>query len=359
MIVHTIRAAQAADHVTRVMVSTDDPEIASVARRFGAGVIDRPAALATDEATSESALLHALEHLAETEGYSPDILCFLQCTSPLTSDADIDGVLEAMINERADTALAVTRFHYFLWGRDASGELVGINHDKAVRLRRQDREPEYLETGAIYAMQAAGFRDVKHRFFGKTVMYDMPLSRVLEIDDPEDFEIAEARLAQLRARHSHLPDRIDALVFDFDGVFTDDRVFVDQDGGESVACSRSDGMGIELLRNAGVPMLVLSKEQNSVVARRCEKLKLEHFHGEDLKLPKLQSWLLDHGFDPAHVVYVGNDINDLEPMAAVGCSVAPADAHPRVLAAASIVLNAKGGRGAIRELADRILGRTL
>lgn len=356
LIAHTIRAAQRASLVNRVAVSTEDAEVAMIARQFGAEVVDRPLELAGDEASSESALVHALEHLEAYDGYRPDVLCFLQCTSPLTTAEDIDGVLGAMLAAGAETALAVTRFHYFIWTEDAAGGMVGVNHDKAVRLRRQDRHAEYLETGSVYAMDAAGFRQARHRFFGTTVVHEIPASRVLEIDDPDDFVVATQRLQATRRTDAALPQPVAGIVFDFDGVFTDDRVLVDEHGTESVRCSRRDGMGIEMLRNAGIPMIVISKERNTVVARRCEKLHLEYRQGHDSKIGALHTWIGDHGLDSAQVIYVGNDVNDLECMAAVGCAVAPADAHPRALEAANVILDAGGGNGAIRELADAILG---
>jgi N-acylneuraminate cytidylyltransferase len=356
LIAHTIRAARAASLVTRVVVSTEDAEIAAIAKRFGADVVDRPLELASDEASSESALLHALDDLETREGYRPDILCFLQCTSPLTAPEDIDNVLRSMISADAETALSVTRFHYFVWRQDADGDAVGVNHDKAVRLRRQDRHKEFLETGAVYAMVADGFRAARHRFFGRTVVHEMPALRVLEIDDPEDFMLAAERLGIKATAAPKLPSRVEGIVFDFDGVFTDDLVLVGEDGTEAVRCSRRDGMGIEMLRKADVPMIVLSKERNPVVARRCEKLRLEYRQGQETKLGALKLWIGERGLDAGHVIYVGNDINDLECMAAVGCAVAPADAHPKALSAASVVLHSKGGKGAIRELADMILG---
>ena len=351
LIAHTINAARAASRVDRVVVSTDDDEIATVALRYGAEVVRRPAELASDTASSEAALLHTLDTLREDEGYEPDLLVFLQCTSPLTTPEDIDGTIARLIDAGADSALAVTAFHYFLWAEHEAGAH-GVNHDKSVRLMRQQRTPEYLETGAVYVMKTAGFRAARHRFFGKTVLFDTPVERRLEIDEPEDFRIAEERIARLRARAPGLPPRVSALVMDFDGVLTDDRVFVSETGEESVVCSRRDGMGIERLRNAGLPMLVISKETNPVVAARCRKLQLPYQHGIEGKLAVLQTWLADNAIDPAETLYVGNDINDLECMAAVGCAVAPQDSHPRALAAAAVVLDADGGRGAIRLLAD-------
>lgn len=358
LVAWTIQAAKRARHVQRVIVSTDDPAIAQVAREHGAEVVERPPELSTDAASSESALLHALDHLERTENYRPELLVFLQCTSPLTEAYDIDGAVEQLLAQQADSACTVTRFHYFVWRTTADGA-EGINHDKRVRLRRQDREPEFLETGAVYVMRVAGFRAARHRFFGKTVLFETPAERVCEIDEPVDLQLAELRLLEQRQRDrlALLPATVGALVMDFDGVLTDDRVSVDQDGRESVTCSRADGMGLELLRKAGLPLLVLSKEQNPVVAARCKKLRVRCEQGIEAKLPALLAYCEELGVAPEHVIYLGNDINDLECMRAVGCGVAVADAHPEALRTARLVLAANGGKGAVRELCELILER--
>ena len=304
-------------------------------------------------------MLHALDFLRHSESYEPDILIFLQCTSPLTAPEDIDGIIEALEREGADTALTVVPFHYFLWRRDDSGDGLGINHDKRARPLRQDREPQYLESGAVYVMKADGFRQARHRFFGKTALYEMPAERRWEIDEPVDLEVAEVLLrSRSRAEHlAALPTRLDALVFDFDGVFTDNRVTVLEEGREAVVCSRGDGMGIELLRKAGWPMVVLSKEPHPIVSARCAKLRLECQQGVDDKLPALARWLDGRGFAPERTLYVGNDINDLTCLTAVGCPVVVADAHPEAARAARIILEKPGGQGALRELAELILSR--
>lgn len=356
LIAHTIAAALRARRVTRVVVSTDDEEIAQVARDHGAEVVMRPPELAGDMARSEDALLHVLDVLETGEGYRPAVIAFLQCTSPLTAPDDIDATVAAVTERGGDSAFTAVPFHYFLWSDGADG-VDGINHDKAVRPMRQERAPEWLETGSVYAMRAAGFRQSGFRFFGTTLLHEIPLEHWQEIDEPADFRIAEERMLRLRRTEAgaRLPARIGALVMDFDGVLTDDRVWIDQDGRESVACSRSDGMGIELLREAGLPMTVISKERNAVVAARCRKLAIEHAHGIADKLPLLREWLAEKGIEPEEAIYVGNDINDLACMHHVGCAVAPADAHPAAREAADIVLGAPGGHGAIRELADLIL----
>lgn len=145
------------------------------------------------------------------------------------------------------------------------------------------------------------------------------------------------------------------LVLDFDGVMTDNRVLVLQDGTEGVFCNRSDGLGIEMLRKAAFPVMVLSKEQNPVVAARCRKLNLECVQGCDDKLSELKRQASARGLAPREIAYVGNDVNDVECMKWVGAPIAVADAYPEALAAARLVTSKAGGLGAVREIAELIL----
>lgn len=145
------------------------------------------------------------------------------------------------------------------------------------------------------------------------------------------------------------------LVLDFDGVLTDNTVTVTSDAVESVTCWRGDGIGTAALIVAGVPVLVLSKERDPVVRVRCEKLGLECHQGVDDKAPALIALLAERGIDPADAAYVGNDTNDLGPLGIVGLPIVVADAHPDVLDSAAYVTTAPGGRGAVREVCDRIL----
>lgn len=146
-----------------------------------------------------------------------------------------------------------------------------------------------------------------------------------------------------------------AIAFDFDGVFTDDRVVVSETGEESVVCSRSDGMGIEQLRIAGIRMTIISKETNPVVLARARKLSLDAVVGCNDKLPEFVAWMHRIGCSPQETAYMGNDVSDLECLTAAGLAIAPADAHPEVLKIAGLTTVHPGGRGAIREVADRLL----
>ncbi|MET8611410.1 MULTISPECIES: N-acylneuraminate cytidylyltransferase [Streptomyces] len=375
LVARAVRECRATRLVTDVVVSTDDQAIAAAARAAGAEVVLRPAAIAGDTATSEAAVLHAMDAHEALHGAVVDTVLLVQCTSPFLVREDIDGVAGAVVEDGADTAVTVAPFHGFVWRDDETGTGggAGVNHDKSYRPRRQDRPQDFLETGAAYAMDAAGFRKHLHRFFGRTELVRTDPARVLEIDDPHDLARAralaplfDADLPHSRHRPSGTPDGalptaddIDAVVLDFDGTQTDDRVLIDSEGREFVSVHRGDGLGIAALRRSGLRMLILSTEENPVVAARARKLRLPVLHGIDRKDLALKQWCEEQGIAPERVLYVGNDVNDLPCFALVGWPVAVASAHDVVRGAARAVTTVPGGDGAIREIASWILGPSL
>jgi len=151
--------------------------------------------------------------------------------------------------------------------------------------------------------------------------------------------------------------KIKLFALDFDGVFTDNRVIIDEDGRESVVCDRSDSLGLKMIREKrpDISVLVISKETNNVVKARCEKLKIACRIGIDDKLTTLKEIITQVKLDPEQVAYMGNDVNDLECIAFAGIGVAVADSDPKLLAVASYITKKNGGRGAIREFVDIIL----
>ncbi|WP_221347771.1 N-acylneuraminate cytidylyltransferase [Streptomyces beigongshangae] len=379
LVARAVRECRAARLVTDVVVSTDDQAIAAAAREAGAEVVLRPAAIAGDTATSEAAVLHAMDAHETLHGSAVDAVLLVQCTSPFIVREDIDAVAGAVVRNGADTALTVAPFHGFIWRDEdeafaaadgghaapapsAAAGGYGVNHDKSFRPRRQDRPQDLLETGAAYCMDAAGLREHKHRFFGRTELVRTDPARVLEIDDPHDLARARALAPLFDAnRPGALPtaEDIDAVVLDFDGTQTDDRVLIDSDGKEFVSVHRGDGLGIAALRRSGLTMLILSTEQNPVVAARARKLKIPVLHGIDRKDLALKQWCEEQGIAPERVLYVGNDVNDLPCFALVGWPVAVASAHDVVRGAARAVTTVPGGDGAIREIASWILGPSL
>lgn len=158
------------------------------------------------------------------------------------------------------------------------------------------------------------------------------------------------------------PSQLDLIVFDFDGVFTDNKVYVMEDGTESVVCDRRDGLGIKMLNNLEIPMFILSTESNNVVNARSKKLGLIAHTSCENKGQFLREYFDKNKIDPANVIYIGNDLNDLESMQLVGFSACPSDSHCEIKDVSSFVLKANGGDGAIRELAEllvlKISGKT-
>ncbi|MFY1677112.1 MULTISPECIES: acylneuraminate cytidylyltransferase [unclassified Streptomyces] len=370
LVARAVRACREAPLVTDVVVSTDDPAVAAAAREAGAEVVTRPPAIAGDTATSEAAVSHALDTYEAARGTPVDVVLLVQCTSPFLTAEDVDAVARAVAEGDAETAVTVAPFHGFLWRAATEGGGQGVNHDKSSRPRRQDRPQDLLETGAAYAMDAAGFREHGHRFFGRTDLVRTDPARVLEIDDPHDLARARALAPLLdgdrpdgrgATASAALPTAgdVDAVVLDFDGTQTDDRVLVDSDGRELVAVHRGDGLGVAALRRRGMPLLILSTEENPVVAARGRKLRIPVLHGVDRKDLALKRWCEERGVVPERVLYVGNDVNDLPCFDLVGWPVAVASAHDAVRAAARVVTTVPGGAGAIREIAGWLLGPDL
>lgn len=153
-----------------------------------------------------------------------------------------------------------------------------------------------------------------------------------------------------------LPKReeIDLIVYDFDGVMTDNRVIVDENGKESAVVSRGDGYGVGMIRRLGIPQMILSTEVNPIVAHRAEKLKIPVVHNVPEKAEALKAYCSENGYEPERVLYIGNDLNDYAAMQLVGYKGAPADAEEEILKIADWVSSKIGGYGVVRELA-RIL----
>lgn len=194
LIAHTIQVLQKANHITRVIVSTNGDDIAAIALEYGAEIIKRPTAIAGDLDSSESAVLHVLTELEKSEDL-PSHICFAQCTSPLTAAEDFDKGVKMMESGDFDSIFSASSSHSFLWKTNETGQAVGINHDeKKPRLMRQEREAEYLESGAFYIFDTLKFQEEKNRFFGRIGICEIPSSRVFELDTEDDFKRAELLL---------------------------------------------------------------------------------------------------------------------------------------------------------------------
>jgi 3-deoxy-D-manno-octulosonate 8-phosphate phosphatase (KDO 8-P phosphatase) len=150
-------------------------------------------------------------------------------------------------------------------------------------------------------------------------------------------------------------DDIDAFVFDFDGVLTNNLVKIDENGKESVSCSRADGLAFDVLRKINKPVYILSTEKNIVVKARAKKLKIPAIQGVVDKVEAIKKLATDNNYSLKNILYVGNDLNDYLVMQLCGYSACPADSHSKIKSVSSIILSTNGGDGIVRELLEEIL----
>lgn len=190
LLAHSIEQARSAGAVQRVLVSTEDAEIAAVAEQYGAEVVRRPAGLATDTAGSLPVLRHALEH-AERTGPAPEYVVFLQCTSPVRRPGDIDGAVAAYRAARADSLFSACVSHACIWQQDPDG-LRSVTYDYRVRQREQEWPRQYRENGSIYVVAPRILKTEPSNWLGgRLAVYEMDVWSSVQIDAPEDFELCE------------------------------------------------------------------------------------------------------------------------------------------------------------------------
>lgn len=355
LIAHSIEHALNADRVTRVVVSTDDHRIADVSRQWGAEVVDRPGSIAGDDAPSEAALIHVLDHLKTKEGYEPELVVFLQATSPVRRPPDVDGAIDALLAAGADSLFSASPQQGFVWRMEPSGP-TSVTYDYTSRPRRQDAARHVTENGSLYVFRPSGLRENRNRLSGQIATYEMGSAEALQIDEEADLLLAEWLLTQFE-HAAEAPDlsAIRLLLLDFDGVLTDNRVLVQQDGSEAVLCNRGDGWGIGMVKKLGVEVVVVSTEKNPVVAARCRKLDIECVQGCSDKGQSVAEIVKQRGRRPEEVAYVANDVNDLPCFPHIGFPIAVADAEWLVKSRACYVTRALGGQGAVREVCDLIV----
>lgn len=190
LIVYSIEHAKASKLVNRIVVSTDDAEIAKISEKNGAEVVVRPKEISNDTASSESALLHVLDHLEEKEGYVPDLVVFLQCTSPIRKKDETDNAIRLLVDSGADSLFSACKNDKFIWELGKEGPK-SINYDYRSRKREQDMPPQFRENGSVYVFRPDILRKYNNRLGGKMIVYEMDYWSSFQIDSQEDWELIE------------------------------------------------------------------------------------------------------------------------------------------------------------------------
>jgi N-acylneuraminate cytidylyltransferase len=309
-------------------------------------VLKRSGASATDTASTESAMIEFAEKLS----YNFDVFCLLQATSPFTKAIDIDNCL-SKIAEGKDSALTVVNTHRFVWNEDGTA----VNYNPKERPRRQDFKGLLIENGAVYVCTKDVLLNQKNRLGNTIGIVKMPEESLHEVDTEQDWIVVENLLieCQKRAKRS---EKITHLVLDVDGVFTNGTIAYTKDGEHTKNFDMRDGMGLEILRQFGVEVMVMTSEQSQLVAKRMEKLKiLQVYLAVKDKYTLLQTLAASQNFSLNNVAYVGDDVNDMANICSVGWSLAPNNAMPEIKQLADVVLSKNSGAGAIREACEFII----
>ena len=374
LVAWSIAAGKQSKMVTRVIVSTDDQEIAAAANQFGAETpFLRPAELAQDKTTDLPVFEHALKWLENKESYKPDVVVQLRPTSPIRPVDCVDNAIKILLDHNdADCVRGVVpagQNPHKMWRISYENEpmapLLQVDGIKEpYNAPRQILPPIYWQTGHIDAIRTSTILQ-KNSMTGERV-YPLIIDPrfTVDIDNLSDWAKYEAvvysgalDMISPGRKHRPMPETIKMIITDFDGVITDGRVWTDENGKETVAASRSDSMRVRQLRERGIEVMILSSEVNNVVSARAEKMGVKAIHGLGLheKGEALKKFLAEKNIDPAQIIYVGNDFNDLPCFEIAGWAVAVADAYPEVIRAADHVLSRQGGYGAVRELCDLVL----
>lgn len=351
LITHSIEQARASSRVGRTVVATDDGEIARIAGDWGAEVVTGPIRPGTDGGSPEPLLLRTLDEIERRHGASPAFTVLLPPACPLRTPEMIDGAIDHLLDRDGDSLVSVHRSPGTLWAEDENGVARPVDDGAAA-----GREPRYAENGSITVTRTADLRQSGSLLGGRIVLHEIPSAYGLRLAGEDDWHVGEALHRRLwTGRGIERLRRVRLLALDFDGVMSDNRVIVLEDGREAVLCSRGDGMGMDLLRAVGLPVVVISKEGNPVVTARCNKLKLRCVQGVGEKLPVLEGIAAELGIAMDEVAFMGNDVNDLTCIRASGVGIAPVDSHPAVLREVDIVTSLPGGLGAVREVADLLV----
>lgn len=356
----TVKAACGCKYIEKVYVATDSKEIREIVGSFKIGkekdifekteIIDRSAESASDTASTEFAMLEFAEN------YEFDSIVLIQATSPLLQADDLDRGIEAFNEDGVDSVLSVVRQKRFHWKNNEHGYAESTNYDVFHRPRRQDFDGYLVENGAFYITSKTDLIKTQNRVSGKIKAVEMNEDTFFEIDEPSDWVIIEALMRKNGiSAPSSIPE-IKMFLTDCDGCLTDGGMYYSEHGDELKKFNTRDGMGFALLRRKGVITGIVTSEAVELNIRRAKKLKLDILEsGCSDKLTAIKRISEERGIALENICYIGDDINDIEAIKAVGYGCCPADAVPEVKDAADYVTSAKGGEGVIREVIGKII----
>lgn len=335
----------------KVFVYTNDEDVMDFINQEYNWTNKVEALLRSEESASDTAPTElAILEFCESINFNFDVFCLLQATSPFTKKEDINTCLNKL-EEGFDSALTVVNTHRFLWNENGKA----INYNPFERPRRQDFEGILVENGAVYTITKEALKKYKNRLGEKVAVVKMNDDSLMEIDSEYDWIAIESLLIE-RQKRTKESKQITHVVLDVDGVFTDGSITYTKNGEHTKQFDMRDGMGLEILRQFGVEVIVMTSEDSQLVAKRMEKLKIKHvFLGVKDKYALLNNVIEEQATTLNNVAYIGDDVNDLTNICSVGWSLAPNNATDIVKQHADVILSKNSGSGAIREACQFIM----
>jgi len=348
----TVKAAQFCNEIDKIYVATDSQTIRETVSKFGFNkveVIDRSKESASDTASTESAMLEfAIK-------YDFDNIVLIQATSPLLQSKDLDNGFEEFYKEGTDSVLSTVRQKRFNWRIDSNGNAIPINYDVFNRPRRQEFDGYLVENGAFYITSKEALLKTNNRVSGNIKAIEMNEDSFFEIDEPSDWVIIEALMKKNGMNEFNIPE-IKMFLTDNDGCLTDGGMYYSENGDELKKFNTKDGMGFGILRDKGIIIGVITGENVKLNERRFNKLKInEYIPGCKDKLSVVKDLCNKYNISLENVCYVGDDINDLEVIKAVGFGCCPNDAQEIVKESAKYIAKLAGGEGCIREIVNLLV----
>jgi N-acylneuraminate cytidylyltransferase len=331
-----------------IYVATDSPKFRDmVTEEFAEAVtvVDRSPVTCTDTASTESAMLEFQQQVPF------DIICLIQATSPLTHAEDFRAAQHKFLAENLDSLLTAVQSKRFFWTTTGTP----INYEPKERPRRQEFGGYLMENGAFYMTRAKILEDYRSRLAGRIGIHEMAAETAIEIDDEADWVVVEQLLLRQKLAQSGA-SQIKLLMLDVDGTLTDGGMYYGPDGEALKKFNTRDAHGLQLLREKGIRVCVISTEKSAAVEARMKKLDIEEYYpGVQDKFSLLLELTKRWGVSLQDTAYIGDDLSDLKCLTSVGNAFCPADSVPEVLQQAHYVCKYPGGNGAVREVCDFIL----
>lgn len=353
----TAKAANECKYIDKVYIATDSGKIADTVKQLlleKVEVIGRSPESASDTASTEFVML-------EFAGkYDFDNIVLIQATSPLLTAEDLDKGFEKMLSSDCDSVMSVVPQKRFYWSYAEDGSITATNYDVYQRPRRQEFDGSLAENGAFYITSKRALLETKNRVSGKIGAVEMCEDSFFEIDEPEDWAIIQT-LLQIRLKKASNAELSNIKMFltDCDGCLTDGGMYYSENGDELKKFNAKDGMGFRLLREKGIITGIITGETRNLNRSRAEKIKVDILEaGIQDKLATVKTLCEKYRIDLQNVAYVGDDINDLDVVKAVGFGCCVADGVQEVKDAAVYVTKRNGGQGAVREVIDLVVGQT-